>query len=125
MTEGLVIICCAKTNFTVTRVGAAVEILTDMLVDAADFPAGRKARLMVVWKNSGNNNNMIDLYDRFGAAAVAASQETEGMAAGVYEITETTTPFTLPAGLKSFQARLWVSAGTMTVAKIQLQVEEG
>ncbi|MBA7548866.1 hypothetical protein ES705_41334 [subsurface metagenome] len=120
-----VVVSCIKSAFTVVRVGAAVELLTDMLVDAADFPSGRKGRLRIVWKNDGNNTNYMDLYDRFGVAAVAASEESEAMATNVWEVTETTTPFTLPEGIKSFQARLWVSAGTMTVDKIELQVESG
>lgn len=119
-----VIVSCIKSNFTVTRTGAAVEVLTDMLIDPTDFPLGRKGRLRVVWKNDGNNNNNIDLYDRFGAAPVAGSDLAEAMAANVFTVNETGV-FTLPEGIKSFQARLWVSAGTMTVDKIELQVESG
>lgn len=119
-----VVVSCLKYNFTVTRTGAAVEVNTDMLVDATDFPLGRKGRLRVVWKNSGNNTNNIDLYDRFGAEAVADSAVDESMSTNVWTVKETGA-FTLPEGIKSFQARLWVSAGTMTVDKIELQAESG
>lgn len=119
-----VIVSCLKYNFTVTATEATVVDLTDMLIDAADFPTGRKGRLRVVWKNSGNNTNNIDLYDRFGAAAVDGSAADESMSTNVWTVKETGA-FTLPGGIKSFQARLWVSAGTMTVDKIELQVESG
>ena len=122
--EVLAIISCSLDGgFTVTAGAAAVVNFTDFLLNISDFPADAKAIIRIVWANNGNNTNNMDLYDQFGAAPVGSSATAEGMATDVYEITETATPFTLPAGLKSFQMRLWVSAGTMTVAKVELQIE--
>lgn len=121
--EVLAIISCAVTNFTTTAVSATVVNYTDLILNISDFPAKAKGILRVVWKNSGNNTNNIDLYDQFGAAAVANSTTSQAMATNVYNITETAAPFALPAGLKSFLVRAWVSAGTMTVSKVELQIE--
>jgi len=122
--EVLAIISCSLDGpFTSTAVAATVVNYTDMILNISEFPANAKGVLRVVWKNSGNNTSYIDLYDQFGAAAVANSQITEPMAANVWELSETATPFALPAGLRSFQVRLWVSAGTVTVAKVELQIE--
>lgn len=96
---------------------------TDFLVNISDFPSNAKAVLRILWKNSGNYTNNMDLYDQFGVAPVSGSSESEAMATNVWEITETTTPFTLPAGLKSFQLRLWCSGGSMTVVKVELQIK--
>ena len=122
--EVLAIISCGLSGPFTTTAGAATVIdYTDFLLNISDFPADAKAILRIVWKNSGNNTNNMDLYDQFGAAPVANSSESEGMATNVWEISETDAPFTLPAGLKSFQLRLWTSGGTLTVAKAELQIE--
>lgn len=117
--------CSLSGPFTSTAGAAAVVDYTDFIVNISEFPAGAKAVLRIVWKNDGNNTNNMDLYDQFGAAPVANSAESEGMATDVWEISETDAPFDLPAGLKSFQLRLWTDAGTITVAKAQLQIQRG
>lgn len=122
--EVLAIITCPLSGpFTTTAGAAAVVNFTDMIVNISDFPADAKGILRIVWKNSGNNTNNMDLYDQFGAAPVANSDESEAMATDVWEISETDAPFDLPAGLKSFQLRLWTSGGTLTVAAAHLQIE--
>lgn len=116
------IISCPKTDIYVSRSSAAVEVGTDMILNVADFPAGRKGRLRIQWKPDykvPSPINNIDLYDRFGAAPVAGSGITwQGWN---YHLDESF-PFTLPEGLKSFQVRLW-SSGSMVIEKIELQVE--
>lgn len=115
--------CPLSGPFATSAGAAAVVDYTDFILNISDFPADAKAILRIVWMNSGNNTNNMDLYDQFGAAPVAGSSESEGMVAGVWEISETDAPFTLPAGLKSFQLRLWTSGGTLTVASAVLQIE--
>lgn len=115
------IICCPKSVFTVTRDDEATEPNTDMVLNAADFPAGRKARILLSL-NSYNDRCYFRLWDRFGAAEVAGSYFTWlETSYGVYK----SAAFTLPEGLKSFQVRIWVQNPGDSVAlyKISLQVE--
>ncbi|MBA7548865.1 hypothetical protein ES705_41333 [subsurface metagenome] len=114
-----VIISCPKTDISVSRTSAAVEVNTDMIVNVADLPAGRKGRLRIQWAGF-SATRYVDLYDRFGAAPIAGSQISEVRLG--YGLDESN-PFTLPEGLKSFQARLWSSPSGMTVEKIELQIE--
>ncbi len=122
--EVLAIISCSLDGPIVTSATSATVVdYTDFLVNISDFPANAKAIMRIVWKNSGNNTNNMDLYDQFGAAPVSSSAESEAMATDVFEISETDAAFALPAGLKSFQVRLWCTAGTLTASKIELQIE--
>jgi hypothetical protein len=101
-----------------------------MLLNISDFPSNAKARLRVTWQNSVNESyNRIQLSDQFGPPAnnPVPNSEIAGIATDTaWYIRENTTPFTLPAGLKSFQIQAMVFfASTMTISKIELQIERG
>jgi len=97
---------------------------SDMLLNISDFPTGAKARIRVMWKNDGNYTNYMKLYDQLGAADVSGSEFSQSMSANVWNTAESS-QFSLPTGLKSFMVKVSVSDGTITVAKVELQIEKG
>jgi len=117
------IVSC-RVGASVTGTSYAVIANSDMLLNISDFPANAKARLRVTWMgNATGGINYIQLYDQFGAAVVAGSEIAQAITPYVWRIDENSTSFTLPAGLKSFQIQAKVNAGTMTISKIELQIE--
>lgn len=121
MVEEIVgVISCVKTNITSTAVGATLIDFTDMLVDMGDW-IGAQVKIVIVWKNSGNNTNNIKLYDEFGATDIADSTLSQLMVAGVYQINESAL-IPVAAGLKNLMIKIWVSAGTVTIDKVELHI---
>lgn len=116
------IVCCPKSSFSVSRESEAVEPNTDMVLNTADFPAGRKVRLRLALQGRNGYWYQIRMWDRFAAAAIGNAFTINGTS--FYEIEESPA-FTMAEGLKSVQLRIWVDDDTkpLYVQKISLQVE--
>lgn len=120
----IVIISCRENLSDGTATTPTIIDGSDMLLNIDDFPNGAKGRLRVNWHNNGavTRTLHIDLYSRFDAGAVSGSEVSEDVAADTWSITEGNL-FSLPSGLNSFRVRYWISADSMDISKIELQIE--
>jgi len=93
------------------------------------FPANAKGVIRVTWRNSVfESYNTLRLYDQFGAAAVAGSNVVGSVNDANWHITEGS-PFSFPAGLKSFQIQVSTTSpavsSTLEISKVDMQIEKG
>jgi len=101
---------------------------SDMLLNIDDFPAEAKGRIRVNWKNAGTATQTlyVMLYKQYPSPAtpIANSEVKQTLGAGVWDVTEGSL-FSLPSGLNSFQIAYKISAQSMDISKVELQIEKG
>ena len=115
---------CPITNFTSAATAYATINWTDALSDIDEYPAGSKCEFIVYWtNNTASTTNYMRLFDQFASAAVSGSEHTEVItSANTYQLSRISTPFDLNSGLTSYMLQVKVSAGTMTVKKVEVKV---